>query len=85
MHAGSGRCLQAHDRGGTFVLRFVAGKQPILPSQRNRADGILDGILDGVVVDRVAAVVEIAAQCRCPFERVVDRVGAAAVAGDGRS
>jgi hypothetical protein len=44
-----------------------------------------DDVFDGVVVDRVAAIVHIASQCRFAFEAVVDRVGHTAVAHDGRS
>ncbi len=48
---------QTHDRGGAFAGGLRSSKKPIFTAKGDRPDGILNG----VVVDRMAAVVEIAA------------------------
>ena len=61
---------QAHDDGGARAGPFAAGKQPVLATQRDGPDRVLDR----VIVDRVPSIIEIAHQCRPALERILDRV-----------
>src|ERR1700744_4091174 len=71
---------QAVDAGGALAALVRTGKQPVLAAKSDRADGALCDI----VVDFETAVVAIAAQRRPAVQRIADRPGEFALAGDPR-
>ena len=72
-----GRVHEAHDRSGALARAQAASEQPVVASNGNRPDLVLDP----VVVGRQIAVIQVARQRRLAVQAVVDGLGGGRTVG----